>query len=286
MKFQLRHTTQYEYAEKVHFSPHHVILRPRENHEIRVLNFSLSTMPSGRITWFRDAQENSIARCTISGESKQMVIHAEMTVQVFQDNPFDFILDPVATQHPFSYDEFDRVNLAPALAPVAEASLVKAWLADALREAEGDTMLLLTRLNKTLFESLTYVRRDEMGIQSPNETLRLRSGSCRDFAFLFMSACRELQIAARFVSGYLYVPSAGLTENRAENAMHAWCEVYLPGAGWKGFDPTHGLLVTNHFIPVAVSAFPETINPIQGSYLHAETISNTLKVEVVIHPVD
>jgi hypothetical protein len=288
MKLRVAHTTHYDYAEKVLFTPHLVVLRPRENHQTHVLDFQLTTVPSGRITWMRDTQENSIARCIIEGSSKQLVIHAEITVELLQTNPFDFLLEPHAANLPFSYNESEQASLAASLLHLADSSQVSAWVTQALGQRQGPTLDILTKLNSHIFQTLTYNRREEMGLQTPNETLTLRSGSCRDFALLFMAACRELNLACRFVSGYLYVPPLlGQTpsENRADNAMHAWCEVYIPGAGWLGFDPTHGILTNNNFIPVAVTSFPETVNPVQGSYLNSEPVENALRVEVSIEKI-
>jgi Transglutaminase-like superfamily/Bacterial transglutaminase-like N-terminal region len=286
MKLHVCHSTHYEYSEMVHFTSHQVLLRPREDHHTRVLSFSLRTMPSGSITWLRDTQENCIARCAIGGQSKQLVIHADMTVELLQENPFDFILEESAAHYPFHYSENDRESLGYYLMPLPASTQVSQWVDKVLGPRQGETLALLTKLCLQVFQSNHYNRREEMGFQSPNETLQLQSGTCRDFALLFMAACRELNVACRFVSGYLYVPpSQNNQENRAENAMHAWCEVYLPGAGWKGFDPTHGIMTGNFYIPVAVTGLPETINPVQGSYLYPGLVSNTLAVDVTIQKV-
>jgi transglutaminase-like putative cysteine protease len=283
MKLRVLHSTHYDYSEKVRFTPHKVILRPREDHHTKVHSFTLKTMPTGRIIWLRDTQENGIAQCYIEGESRQLVIHAEMTVELLQDNPFDFIFEDSAATYPFQYSENDAQSLASSLTQVPDATLVPKWVDEALGQRRGETLSLLTKLCLYVYQSNGYIRREEMGIQTPDQTLQLKSGTCRDFALLFMAACRELKLACRFVSGYLYVPPAkNNTENRAENAMHAWCEVYLPGAGWKGFDPTHGIMTGDFYIPVAVTGFPESVNPIQGSYLHPGPVTSTLSVEVSI----
>lgn len=286
MKLRVLHSTHYDYSEKVRFTPHKVILRPREDHHTRVHSFTLKTMPHGRITWLRDSQENSIAKCCIEGESRQLAIHAEMTVELLQENPFDFIFEDSAATYPFQYSEHDEKSLGYSRMPVSGSSRVSSWVDKTLGQRQGDTLSLLTKLCSGVFQSNTYNRREEMGIQTPDETLELKSGSCRDFALLFIAACRELKLACRFVSGYLYVPPAKDTDvNRAANSMHAWCEVYLPGAGWKGFDPTHGIMTGDFYIPVAVTGFPETVNPVQGSYLYPGQVDSTMTADVAIQKI-
>lgn len=146
-------------------------------------------------------------------------------------------------------------------------------------------MALLTLLNRLVNQAFLYQRRETPGIQTPDETVQLGSGSCRDFAVFFAAVCRRLGLAARFVSGYLYDPpiNGGSGANRAHGSMHAWTEVFLPGAGWKGFDPTNGVLCSDYFIPVAVARHPETVNPVQGSYLGTEPVENQMEswVEIV-----
>lgn len=289
MKLKVSHLTHYRYSENVLFSPHLVLLRPREDHHTRVLDFKLTTLPAGRITWRRDSQENSIASCAIEGSSNQLFIQAEFLVELLQDNPFDFILEPYAATYPFNYNPTDLANLYPLLQPVADSQSLTSWMEKNFPHLEGFTLELLTKINSFLYNNLTYNRREEMGVQTPDQTLTLQSGSCRDFALLFMALCRTLHLASRFVSGYLFVNNTSTQstlENRADNAMHAWCEVYLPGAGWKGFDPTHGILTNHHFIPVAVGNVPETITPIQGSYLFPSTVTSTLTIDVAIQQID
>ncbi|NJK90983.1 MAG: transglutaminase family protein [Blastochloris sp.] len=289
MKLQVVHNTEYLFAEKVPLTPHLVFLRPREDPHTRVHRFSLQTMPHGRIHWLRDTQENTIARCHPEGTTRQFSLRAEMIVELLQDNPFDFIIDLSASRHPFRYGELEQLSLEIYLRPLPDSSSVASWIRmqPSSAHAENDTLTLLTQLNQSLYQSLSYQRREEAGIQSPNETLQRGTGSCRDYAVLYMAICRDLGLACRYVSGYLYVPnSLGQPLNRAENAMHAWCEVYLPGAGWRGFDPTHGILTSDFYIPVAVTSFPESVNPIQGSYLSPHPVPTELKVEVLIQKME
>ncbi|MDX6767549.1 MAG: transglutaminase family protein [Candidatus Methylacidiphilales bacterium] len=286
MRFQIQHTTRYSYQEMVGFSEHLILLRPREDHHARVEQFDLRFMPSARVRWIRDMHENHIAVAQPEGQSKQFVIRVEAVVAMHQDNPFDFLLAGHATHFPFPYHPVERHALLPYLeqpGQVPDAAVV-AWLeANAGSGWTGGTVDVLARLNQSLHASLAYSRREEAGIRTPAQTL-LQGGSCRDFSVLFIACARRLGLAARFVSGYLHVH--GSDTGRAENAMHAWVEVYLPGAGWKGVDPTNGIFCTGDFIPVAVSADPEWANPIQGGYVSPVKVENELNATVEVKRLD
>lgn len=283
MRFRIQHTTRYNYQEKVGFTEHQLLLRPREDHHARLESFDLRFMPTAKIRWVRDMHENHIAVAQPDGQSKQLVIQMEAVVAMHQDNPFDFLLSPHATRFPFPYHPFERHALLPYVhGPGAAADpAIARWLGQ-FRAADwcGDTVDVLTRLNQRLHSGLGYTRRDEPGIQSPSETLSAGGGSCRDYSVLFIEIARTLGLAARFVSGYLHTSSDG--PGRAEQSMHAWAEVYLPGAGWKGLDPTNGVFCASDFIPVAVSADPEWVNPIQGSYVSSVKVENELETTVQV----
>jgi transglutaminase-like putative cysteine protease len=284
MRYRIRHTTRYNYAEKIHFSEHKFILRPREDHHLRVVQFDLRLMPQGRLRWMRDLHENFMGMATPVGESKQLVILMEAEVEITQENPFDFLLQSHALTMPLTYLPGELAALAPYITTgiESEAMAVRAWLKNNFPEGlTGDTVTAVTRLNTAVHEVLQYTRREEQGIQLPSTTLERRSGSCRDFAVLMIEACRCLGLAARFVSGYLHTTDSG-EQSRADNAMHAWVEVYLPGAGWKGLDPTGGVFCTHDFIPVAVALAPETISPIQGSYVSSHHVDNEMDARVEI----
>lgn len=284
VRLRIRHTTQYSYAEKVRFSSHTFVLRPREDHHLRVTRFDLRLMPSGRLRWVRDMHENFIGLALPEGESRQLAVLMETEVEVTHDNPFDFLLAPHALRLPFDYTAGERAALAPYLEPGPDDG-VDAWITRVCGgRPEGDTVQALTALNTALFKNLAYVRRDDIGIQTPAETLALGTASCRDFAVLLIAACRRLGIAARFVSGYLHTPEGG--PGRADGAMHAWAEAYLPGAGWKGLDPTNGIFCTNDFIPVAVALDPASVSPIQGSYLSGHPVENHLEARVEVTRLD
>ena len=287
MKFNLTHRTVYQYEETVGFGTHRLYLRPRENHHVILDQFELNFTPQATIRWSRDAFENSIALAEFPLKSDRFEITATMTVELLESNPFNFVLDQAAVQLPFAYRPNDLFALQPylnlSLSPSALG--VREWLRTAIPNPPSDTVTFLSLLNSLIREYFFYQRRDEPGTQSADETLRKKSGTCRDLALLFVEICRDLGLASRFVSGYLYDPPVnGLYENRAAGSMHAWAEVFLPGPGWKGFDPTNGILTSDNFIPVAVAREPESINPIQGVYLTDHSVPNSLTTEVIIEP--
>ncbi len=294
MNVRIVHQTRYHYPETVQFTPHRIYLRPREDTQVRVESFELEIHPRARLLWMTDPYENQIAVAHFQEASDEIRLHAEIEVSLRASNPFDFILEPHAEKYPFSYNPFERKALIPYLevGSPANCARVLPWVWEEFPDLPGQSLDLLTRINHRIHERFRYQRRDEEGIQTPDETIGMGTGSCRDFARLFIEICRQLGFAARFVSGYLYAPPDGSQhiDNVAEGAMHAWTEVHLPGAGWRGFDPTNGILANHNFIPCAVAAEPKLTSPIQGSYYHNQlripsTMEVSLKVESVPQPV-
>lgn len=294
MRLSIHHRTGYTYSTPVSFGDQHVFLRPRDSNVLVVDSFTLETSPSSRQRWVRDAF-NNIVLVTNTGlvTATDFVLTCRMIVQSLEANPFDFVLEPYATGYPFDYETRERTALAPAVeTTVPGAETVLDWFREAVPSPDRheDVVRFLSDLNAAVRASIAYERRDEEGIQTPDETLRLRRGSCRDMAMLFIAACRRLGLAARFVSGYLYdappkdtgAGIGGVGFNRAVGSMHAWAEVYLPGAGWKGFDPTNGILANACFIPAAVAIDPASISPVQGSYFSATPVTSTVRVDLEI----
>jgi transglutaminase-like putative cysteine protease len=289
MNLSIRHLTRYTYSEQVQFNPHRVLLRPRENPCIRVVDFQLQVSPAARVRWMSDPFENHIALLHFEETASEIRIEALIQTVLGEENPFDFLIEPYAESYPFSYNPHERKALQPFLEIGSPANCAKVlpWVWREFPQLPGSTLEILTRINQRMHERLTYQRRDEEGVQSPDETLAKGTGSCRDFARLFIEICRQLGFAARFVSGYLYDPPAGDNHffNVAVGSMHAWTEVHLPGAGWKGFDPTNGMLANNLFIPCAVASEPALTSPIQGSYYHPQSlVPSTMEVSLSISP--
>jgi transglutaminase-like putative cysteine protease len=218
------------------------------------------------LLWHRDIEGNSVAIASFNTPTSQLVIESEVIIKQFNENPLDFIVADYAIAYPFSYQGDDNILLSPymVLANSETIKVVNKWIGNFWQTGEKvQTYTLLKRIAEYIYQTLSYKVREEPGVQSAVQTLTYGTGSCRDFAFLFMEAVRCLGLASRFVSGYLYAPFMA-----AEiGSTHAWAEVYLPGAGWKGFDPTIGKIVGSDHIAVAVARLPEAVPPIAGSFV-------------------
>lgn len=282
MKLRVSHLTRYSYDRTVGFSPHTLYLRPRESAELRLIDYRIAVQPNAQITHVRDAEDNNLARAHIWDQAHTLVVESCFTVETLARNPFDFFLDPGAIAFPFNYSPADTAALSSSLAPpsAATCSGLSAWLADALPAPLAETTPLLGALASAVFNRFAYSRREEEGIQSPLETLRLGSGTCRDFAVFMCELLRMLGMATRFVSGYLYAPPED--DHRSRGAMHAWMEVYLPGAGWKAIDPTHGVFCDDCFIPVAHSVDPLRITPIHGAIAADSAATAVMHTDLLI----
>ncbi len=214
----------------------------------------------------RDVDDNSVAIATFELSANQLSIESEVIIQQYDQAPLDFLVADYAVNYPFDYTPEDRVVLLPYMKVATHKTTgpVPEWIANVWQSGERlQTYALLQRLSGHIHDTLSYQIREEPGVQTPAKTLSCGSGSCRDFACLFMEAARRLGLASRFVSGYLHAPPS--TANFG--ATHAWAEVYLPGAGWKGFDPTIGEVVGTNHIAVAVARLPDSVPPVAGSFV-------------------
>jgi len=239
-------------------------MRPREGHGVRMEACSFQISLPHRLRWVCDLHENHIGLVDFTELASEMVIEGNFTLDVCERNPFDFILLPEVAEYPFSYEQDLWVELSPLCQSlyVRDTDRIRDWLAPFWHPGKKvETLELLQQLNLQIYRSFRYQRREQRGVLSPAETLENNGGSCRDFATLFMEACRFLGLAARFVSGYMYS-----SEIQGRMSMHGWAEVYLPGAGWIGFDPSWGLLAASNYFPVAVSRHSEQAPPISGTY--------------------
>jgi len=280
-RLQIKHVTTYHYADAVTLLPHKLLLRPREGHDIRIESAELTITPLHQLQWQRDVYDNAVIQTTFLEPSSRLLIDSHVLIQHYDDQPLDFLVSEYAVLFPFQYDVDESIDLGPYLSTNfnQDRAIVTTWLQQFWRVGQVvETYLLLEWVNKAIATGFTYQQREEPGVQTPADTLNKRTGSCRDFATLFIEACRCLGLAARFVSGYQYSPS--LPHN--QGATHAWSEVYLPGAGWKGFDSTSGQVVGNHYIPVAVSRHPESVPPVSGSFIAAPTVNPQTPVMSVV----
>jgi transglutaminase-like putative cysteine protease len=284
LNLEITHTTRYTYDRLVQLHPHLVYLRPRENSLLHVRKFELLLQPAGTIHWMRDDFDNLPASIHFGLMSDVLEIRSECLVETTDLPPFDFLVRDYARSMPFDYEPLHLSNLSLYLAlpsPAIQQGLNE-WLKSRFIYRPTDTVAWLMALIQTLNAQVRYERREEAGIQEPLETIQLNSGSCRDYATLFVACARTLGVAARFVSGYVYDPHL---DQNLPGDMHAWAEVFLPGAGWRGIDPTYGLFCNNAYVPVAHAVVAESINPIQGSYYSPEPAKAQLTSDVRIRPI-
>jgi len=265
-RLKISHVTEYLYSTPVSLQPHHLRLRPLESHSLRIESSTLEIFPAHLVRWYRDALGNSVATVSFGDVSNTLRVLSDVVISVYEDAPLDFLMEDYAINCPFEYAIDEQPDLAPFEQSVYpdDRPVVLEWLDGlGLLHRPFETFALLSALNCEIANHFAYQIREEEGVQFPARTLALKRGSCRDFAALFIEACRHMGLASRFVSGYLHMP-----DNETGNATtHAWAEVYLPGPGWKGFDPTSGLIIGNHHIPVAVARHPEAVPPVSGSYI-------------------
>ena len=283
MRLKIRHRTTYRYARPVVLQPHRMMLCPRGSHEIAVLTNSLSCSPAAELDWAQDAFSNLIATGTFTQSADELVITSELTVEQSAVPWPVFRIAPEAHSFPFEYSSDDLADLGTLRVPEhgdAEGRL-ETWARAFVLGTPTDTLSLLKDLNAGILGPVAYRIRDEEGTQTPLETMAQASGSCRDIAALFIEAVRHLGFGARAVSGYLFDPEAS-----ADNpgSTHAWAEVYLPGAGWIAFDPTHRRLGGASLIPVAVARSNRQIMPIVGGYVGVPEDFVAMDVMVSVTP--
>lgn len=281
-RYQILHQTNYQFSGVVQLLPHTLRLRPREGHELRIETSTLDITPDATLRWQRDVEGNSVATATFAQKATSLNIVSKVLIQQYNQTPYDFLVAEYAVDYPFTYSEEDRALLAPYLRSCSnvEIGLLADWLNGLWHPNEKlQTFAVLLRLNERIYQTLSYRTREEEGVQSPEQTLSSRSGSCRDAASLFMAAARQLGFASRFISGYLYALATSDTRGPS-GSTHAWVEVFIPGAGWKGFDPTTGNIVGAEHIAVAVARMPESVPPIAGSFLGPPGTKMTVNVWV------
>jgi transglutaminase-like putative cysteine protease len=281
MKLGLRYHTTYRYEEQVGFSPHDLRLFPRSDRFSRVRRLDFSTTPKATIRYSRDVFENTVASCYFPEKSKELSFRLAINLDLDEKDPFHFILEPGAVELPFAYDARTAELLAAYREKRAKEPLaLPGWEAPMAKKRRG-TVETLVELNKRLHECIGYERREEGGALSPAETLRRGRGACRDVAVLLAEMLRQMGLAARLTSGYLRESDS--ETKRAEGSLHAWTEVFLPGAGWVGLDATNGVFSNHNFIGAAVGLTPADITPISGAFYHPKRIpvQMTSKLELL-----
>jgi len=275
MLYRISHQTSYSYNQSVYLRPHLLRLRPRCNGWQKLHDFSLlvQPQPQGRSELI-DLDGNAIVKLWFDKPTQLLQLMVTSTVETFQDNPFNFLLDPIALQLPIAYSSQQRSRLSAYLQPDRQvfdpASVELAREID--REVDGNTSFFLTTLNQRIYNDCEYIVRPTGAPWSPGLTWTEKRGSCRDFTLLFAEVCRAAGLAARFVSGY----QEG-DRDQEERDLHAWVEVYLPGGGWRGYDPTHGLVVSDRHIALVASPSALEAAPISGQVTPVEPIFVTGK---------
>lgn len=267
----LHHVTHYRYDRAVELGPQIVRLRPAAHSRTRVLSYALKVLPEKHfINWQQDPQGNYLARLVFPEKTEELRVEVDLVAEMAVFNPFDFFLEPYAEKIPFAYTTDEKRELAPYLATLEKTKAFAAYVASIELEPLP-TIDFLVGLNQRLSQDISYLIRMEPGVQTPEETLVKASGSCRDSAWLLVQILRNLGLAARFVSGYLIQLTADVKSLDGPSGtevdftdLHAWCEVYLPGAGWVGLDPTSGLFAGEGHIPLACSPEPSSAAPISG----------------------
>jgi transglutaminase-like putative cysteine protease len=282
MRFGIEHITHYSYSQPVQLGQHRLLVRPAPRADVDLKVFQLAVDPEAKIAWTNDAYGNSVALATFDAPVEQLTFTVKAEIECQPHDPFQFLLEAGAERLPLSYPSKLARELRPWLSQAGENDELNEWLRPFLDfDGGADTLACLTAINRSIPLAFTYRRREEHGVQTPQQTLHLRSGSCRDFAQLLMSAARHLGVAARFVSGYLIAHEANsAAEQVASGATHAWVELYLPGAGWKGFDPTCGLLETEYHVRVAAVPEAHLAPPVAGTFVGNTRLATGMTVDV------
>ena len=282
----VNHKTVYRYARPVQFGEHRLMFRPRDSHDLRLLDTALLIQPTASVRWLFDVFGNSIAIASFTQPAAELVFESTFRAEQFLAVEPALALEPYAQRYPFRYSADEIPDLGRTIErgyadPGRKIDTWARWFIEGGRSL--DTMDILIAMTRSIQVQFGYARREEVGTQDPIQTLETRTGSCRDFALFMMEAARSLGFAARFVSGYLYDEKlinagSGLIGG---GATHAWVQIYLPGAGWVEFDPTNGQVGGRNLIRVAVARDPSQAIPLTGTFNGSP--SDVLGMSVAVH---
>ena len=280
------HLTLYRYRQPVSFGEHRIMFRPRDSFDQKLIEATLDITPPPRdLRWLHDVSGNCVAVAEFAGKAAELRFESNIRLDHSPDNVPNFRIEEYAQTYPFSYRQEEMPDLVPAI--VRQYSDpnqdVYRWVRKFLQNGRrSDTAALLMTLTAAIKESFTYERRYEPGTRDPTLTLELGRGSCRDLTLLMIEAVRSLDLAARFVSGYLYVADRDRSQHVGGGATHAWCQVYLPGAGWVEFDPTNGIVGNRDLIRVAVARDPAQAVPLSGTWYGPPSNYTGMTVDVQV----
>jgi transglutaminase-like putative cysteine protease len=277
---KIRHVTCYAYDKAVYCEPLTIRLRPRDDNSQRLESFRLRIQPEpAGITQYKDLYGNDVARCWFKGFTENLTVTTECLVETFLHDPFSFLLASEAVNLPLRKNDRANPLWNYYAEPATDSDALRTLASETLRESGGETLAFLTQLTRRINRDCETVVRHQGEALDPEITWRERTGACRDLATLFNEVCRLAGLPARFVSGY------GYSDFRDERHLHAWSEVYLAGAGWRGFDPTIGLAVADRHVAVAAARDPAEAAPTTGTY-RGSGVSSTLETQVYLERLD
>ncbi|WP_128544768.1 transglutaminase family protein [Larkinella soli] len=276
LKLRVNHLLHYDYSSPVFLEPHTLYLYPKILPHQRLSAYDLRITPTpSKLVRNVDVEGNVQQVIYFKDQTESLHVEADIVVESESYNAYDFVLFPFETQRlSFHYPEADRRLLEPYLERIGVTTTVEQYARQIAAEAKWQTVPFLSHLCSTIRFGFAYEIRDLGPALSPEETLISRKGSCRDYAVLYIAACRSVGLAARFVSGYLY------GNPHQEHELHAWAEVYLPGAGWRGFDPTEGSVVINNHLFLASSFFHDRLPPLAGTFRGPARSAMTASVSI------
>jgi transglutaminase-like putative cysteine protease len=276
--------TTYAYRKPVRFGDHRILFRPRDSYDQRLISSDLVITPEPRrIRWLHDVFGNCVAIASFAGEADKLTFDASIVLDHTPLNTPDFSIEDYARSYPFTYGAEEMPDLVRLIERqyLDPDHKVDRWVRRFLKPGRmTDTGQLLMTMTYAIKEGFQYNHRHERGTQDPITTLSTAKGTCRDFAVLMIEAVRALGLAARFVSGYLHVPTQQAEDHVGGGNTHAWCQVYLPGAGWVEFDPTNGIVGNRDLIRVAVARDSRQAIPLSGTFFGASTDSLGMRVSV------
>jgi transglutaminase-like putative cysteine protease len=281
---KIHHKTTYRFHQPVRLGPHRLMLRPRENRDLRLMSNTLAITPAATVTWAQDVFGNAVGMATFTTMTDLLVIDSVADILVNAAAWPVFDIDGSAINYPFRYadDEWTDLGTLTVLQEADPAGRLFNWARGFIRSNPTDTLSLLKDLSVGVAEHVRYQSREVEGTQTPTETLDRGWGSCRDFAALFAEAARSLGFGARVVSGYLYNPDRNSVGSTDAGSTHAWAEVFVPGAGWITFDPTNRSVGGVNLIPVAVARSIRLVMPVSGSFLGMTDAFQGMEVTVSV----
>jgi transglutaminase-like putative cysteine protease len=265
--FNVHHSTTYRYKNPVRLGRHQMMFRPRDSFDQRLLEFRLTVMPEpAEVRWIHDVFGNCVTLLDFAERTRLLKFDSVIRLEHTPENAPDFRIEDYARSHPFAYAQDELSDLAAYMQIHHPGRAVNDWLNKFVTGTSRPTGQLLMTLNEAIAEGFSYRRRAARGTQLPEATIENQQGTCRDFALLMMEAARSLGFAARFVTGYVFVPDRDGPQRLGGGSTHAWCQIYVPGSGWVEFDPTNGIVGNRDLIRVGVARTPQQATPLSGSY--------------------